>query len=207
KTTIIKILCNLISFNSGEILINGNQLNPQYVSYKRNWGIVLSKPYFIEQFDLVEYLYFVGKFHKIEKQLVKTRIDDLLLLLSLGDNAEKKIKDLSSGNQMKVSLAAALIHNPDFLILDEPFVNLDISTVERVMTILKSFRGKKTYVITSHNLEIIAELCDKILIMDKGKISAVLENDGFESTENLKRKIKGHLSKEEKEIKTAEWLN
>ena len=206
KTTIIKILCNLINYDSGEIKINGNRLVPEYVSYKRDWGIVLSKPYFIEEFNVTEYLDFVGKFQKIEKQLIKPRIDDLISLLSLGEHGRKKIKELSSGSQMKVSLAASLIHNPDFLILDEPFINLDISTVERVMTILKSFRGKKTLMITSHNLEIITELCDKILIMEKGHISSELENKSFESSNDLKTKIQERLSKNESLVK-AEWLS
>jgi ABC-2 type transport system ATP-binding protein len=207
KTTLIKILCNLIPFDSGEIIINGSQLNADYVSYKSDWGIVLSKPYFIEQFTVAEYLHFVGKFHGLEKQIIKTRLEDLLYLLSLGDNDDKKIKNLSSGNQMKVTLAAALIHNPAFLILDEPFVNLDIETVERVMAILKSFRGKKTYLVTSHNLEIITELCNKVLIMEKGKITNVLENQMFEKSDHLKRNIVEHLSKEQRDIKVADWLN
>lgn len=205
KTTIIKILCNLINYDSGSILINGQTLTPNYVSYKNNWGILLSRPYFIEDFNVREYLSFVGKFQRIDKSLIKQRIEDLISLLTLGDHERKKIKDLSSGNQMKVSLAAALIHNPEFLILDEPFVNLDISSVEALTMVLKSFRGKKTLIITSHNLEIVTELCDKILIMEDGRIISELENKLFESSNDLKKKIKNYLSKSV-DITKAEWL-
>ncbi|QOI98505.1 MAG: ABC transporter ATP-binding protein [Flammeovirgaceae bacterium] len=205
KTTIIKILCNLIGYDSGDIFIKSNRLTTNFVSYKKDWGIVLSKPYFIEEFGVLEYLGFVAKFQKVENQIIKSRIDDLIQLLSLEDHQNKRIKDLSSGNQMKVTLASILIHNPEFLILDEPFVNLDISTTERFMAILKSFRGKKTTMITSHNLEIITELSDRIYIMDKGRIVSELENKSFGQSEELKKRIKDQLKQEDKII-NADWL-
>jgi ABC-2 type transport system ATP-binding protein len=106
---------------------------------------------------------------------------------------------------MKVSLGGALIHNPKMLVLDEPFVNLDIGTTEKIMQILKSFKGKKTIFITSHQLELVADLCDRFLIMDKGHIVAELNKQDYESLEVLKNHVKQFLVKEDNNINLS-WL-
>jgi ABC-2 type transport system ATP-binding protein len=205
KSTTIHILCNLIPYDSGEVLFEGKKVTPNYVSYKRHLGIVLSKPYYVEEFNVVEYWKFVCKFQEVPKNEIHQRIDDLVNLLELNEHTKKPIKNLSSGNQMKVSLGGALIHNPKMLVLDEPFVNLDIGTTEKIMQILKSFKGKKTIFITSHQLELVADLCDRFLIMDKGHIVAELNKQDYESLEVLKNHVKQFLVKEDNNINLS-WL-
>jgi ABC-2 type transport system ATP-binding protein len=206
KSTTIHILCNLTDYQSGEYYFENKKVSPQFVSFKENLGIVLSEPYYIEEFNVVEYWKFVAKFQKIAKNEIDTRIDDLINLLELREHTKQPIKSLSSGNQMKVSFGAALIHNPKILILDEPFVNLDIATTEKLMYLLKSFRGKKTVFITSHSLDLIADLCDKFLIMDKGAIVQTLEKKHFSDIESLKSKVK-ELLISENEVQNLSWLN
>ena len=166
---------------------------------------MLSKPYYIEEFNVVEYWKFVCKFQKVAKSEIDKRILDLIQLLDLKENKTKPIKNLSSGNQMKVTLGSSLIHNPDMLVLDEPFINIDIATTEKIMSILKGFKGKKTIFITSHNLDLVIELCDNFLIMDKGKIIQNINKTDFKNTTTLKEKVKKLLVKEYKEINLS-WL-
>jgi ABC-type multidrug transport system ATPase subunit len=123
----------------------------------------------------------------------------------LQEDRKKPIKKFSSGNQMKVSLGAALIHNPPTLILDEPFVNLDIATTEKIMTILKGFKGKKTLFITSHQLELVADLCDDFLIMEEGRIALTLHKSDYTTVEELKIVVKQQIVKEQI-ISDISWL-
>ncbi len=196
KTTTIHILCNLSGYDGGEYLFEGKKVTPDYVSFKNKLGIVLSKPYYIEGFNVQEYWKFVARFQNVPKNEIQARIDDLIQLLELNNDIRKPIKNLSSGNQMKVSLGAALIHNPSILILDEPFVNLDIATTDKIMQILKSFKGSKTIFITSHQLDLVIDLCDKFLIMENGGIALELNKSNYADIEELKNVVKKQMIKE-----------
>ncbi len=190
KTTSINILCNLTDYDQGEVIVSGRKVTSKYLSYKRDFGIVLSSPYLIEELTPEEYLKFVGKFQSLKKEEINTRVRDMIDLLDLAEHRSKAIKKLSSGNIMKVSLAAAMIHNPRVLVLDEPFINLDIITQEHFKNVLKKFKGKKTLFITSHNLELVADLCDRFLIMEKGQVISEIRKDDGSDLESIKIKIK-----------------
>lgn len=205
KTTTIHCLCNLIKYDLGEITVFGKKVVPNYVSYKNKLGMLLSKHYFVEEFNVKEYWKFVCKFQGVPKNEINQRMDDLIGLLDLSKDLNMKIQNLSSGNQMKVSIGAALIHNPEILVLDEPFVNLDIKTTEKIILLLKSFKGKKTLFITSHNLDLVADLCNTFLIMENGKISLELKKSDFNSITELKRSVKEILAKENI-INNLDWL-
>ncbi len=206
KTTTIHCMCNLIKYDAGEINVFDKKVEPNYVSYKNRLGILLSEHYFIEEFNLKEYWRFVCKFQRVPKSEASQRVDDLIHLLDLEKESKLKIKNLSSGNQMKVSLGAALIHNPEILILDEPFINLDIKTTKKIILLLKSFKGKKTLFVTSHNLDLVADLCDSFLIMENGKISTELKISEYNTIEDLKTEVKKVLETD-KTINDVSWLN
>ena len=199
------IICNLIRYDKGEVKAFGTKITSNYISYKNKLGIVLSKPYYVEVFTPVEYLKFACKFQYVPKNEINQRITDLIELFELETDKNKPIKYLSSGNQMKVTLCAALIHNPELLLLDEPFINIDIATTEKIMNVLESFKGKKTILITSHNLDLVIELCDNFLIMDKGKIIQSICKTDYNNTTTLKNEVKKLLVKENKEINLS-WL-
>jgi len=205
KTTTVLVLCNLLQSQEGVVKYKGRVITPNYVSYKKELGIVLSEPYYIEEFTIEEYLKFVCKFQKVPTQDINKRINDLLALLNLREYKKEKIKNLSSGNQKKVSIAASLIHNPSFLIYDEPFLNLDMQTLHSIKSLLKSLKGTKTLLITSHNLDLIADLCDEFLIMEKGKVIAQLSKSEFPTIEDLKNYVANHLVKD-KVMNNIEWL-
>ena len=170
KSTTINILCNLISYNSGDVFVFNKKVTPYFVSYKSRLGVLLSRPIFINEFSPYEYLNFVCKFQNVDNNLMQQRIEDVINIFRIANSKSKKIDNYSSGDKMKISFAAAIIHNPSILILDEPFINLDIQTIDFLLTLLSSFKNKKTLFITSHNLDLITNLCERFLIMEDGKI-------------------------------------
>ncbi len=196
KTTTVHILCNLMPYGSGDVFFDGQRVDHKYVSYKGRLGIVLSEPYYVEHFNLREYWTFVCRFQKVPKEQVKGRIDDLIGMLGLEAHAGKPIKALSSGNQMKVSLGGALIHNPEMLVLDEPFVNLDPQATADLTGLLKSLRGKKTLFVTSHQLELLAGLCSRFLVMGQGRLADTLNASDYPSEAALQDAMRKMLAKE-----------
>ncbi len=190
KTTTIHVIGNIINYDDGQYFFKGKMVTPKYVSYKNQLGMILSEPYYVEEFDVITYWKFVAKFQKVPKSEIDKRIADLLKLLELEKDKDKSIKELSSGNQMKVTFGSAIIHNPDTLILDEPFINLDIHTKNKLTELLLSLKGKKTILITSHNLDLVTELCNRFLIMDAGKIIAEVDKMEYKNINDLKTAIK-----------------
>ena len=205
KTTSINTICNIVGSDSGEVLVGNVVVKPDKNLYKKNMGIVLGSSYYPEQFRVKEYLRFVGKFQGIPRMELHQRIEDVLTLLEIKEES-KIIRNLSSGNKMKVSIAAALIHNPETLLLDEPFVNLDIATSQKLINLFVSFKGKKTVLITSHDLDTVANLCDEFLVMDQGKVVLRIHKDDYVSTEALKEALKAKLTVR-KDVQDLAWLN
>lgn len=206
KTTTINVLCNLIPYENGNVYVFGSKITPSYTSFKNQLGIVLSTHYSITEFSIIDYLSFVGEFQFLTKREVKARLEDLLRLFELVDHKQKALKYLSLGNLMKVSIAAALIHNPKILILDEPFANLDIRSIQTIIEIIKRVKGKKTVFITSHNLDLVVDLCDRFLIMENGSILTEIKNNEGLTSRELKDKIKVHLVSKTISVKEIGWL-
>lgn len=154
--------------------------------------------------DEKEYLQFVCGFQKVPKEEIRSRIELVTNLVDIRDS-NNRIKNLSSGNQMKVSIAAALIHNPRMLMLDEPFMNLDIDTQESLKALLLQLHEKKTMFITSHNLDILVDICDNFLIMDNGTIIAEIQKTDHSNIDDLKEKIRQKLSKRKHKL-NLQWL-
>ncbi|MGF1587312.1 MAG: ABC transporter ATP-binding protein [Bacteroidales bacterium] len=207
KTTTINVLCNLVPYEKGNVYVFGSKVTPAYTSYKDQLGIVLSTHYSIREFSIVDYLSFVGEFQFLKRKEVRARLEDLLRLFELEDQKHKTLKYLSSGNLMKVSIAAALIHNPKILVLDEPFANLDIRTIQTIIEIIKRFRGKKTVFITSHNIDLVVDLCDRFLLMENGRILTEINNNERLTSRELKEKIKTYLVSKTISVKEIDWLN
>ncbi len=193
KSTIINVLCNLVKYDEGEVMMYGEKITPNFVSFKSKIGIVLNHSFFVEEFTPEEYLRFVCKFQKVAPETIAERIKEVLRFLELEEYRKRKIGKLSKGNQMKISIAAAIIHNPEILILDEPFNGLDISTSEKILTMLKGLKEKKTIFITSHILDYVTELCDDFIIIDRGSVVDKLNRDGYPTQENLKSAIKERI--------------
>jgi ABC-2 type transport system ATP-binding protein len=172
KTTLFRMILDLILPESGEISSNG-ELVAGHENWKTYTASYLDEGFLIEYLTPEEYLYFIGSLH----QQSRPQVDEALA--ALGDffngeilNRGKYIRDLSKGNQCKVGVASCLLQNPQILVLDEPFANIDPSTQFRLKNMLKDANKNKgiTTIVSSHDLNHITDVCDRILLMEKGVI-------------------------------------
>ncbi len=191
KTTIIKIICNLLRYDAGEVKCFDKLITPNSIEYRKNLGIVLSEHPLIDDFKSSEYLNFIGRFQNVNKKDLAIRIPESLSFFDLPD---KQIKSLSTGNRIKLSIASSLLHNPNLLVYDEPFNFLDISSINSLKSILMSLKGKKSMVITSHNLDALCEICDDILIVDNGKKLKLISIPADANPSNLKAELREYFS-------------
>ena len=172
KTTLFRMVLDLIRPDSGEILSNGEVVagHEKWKSYTASY---LDEGFLIEFLTPEEYLYFIGGLH----QQSQAQVDEALAQLTDFFNGEilsrgKYIRDLSKGNQCKVGVASCLLQNPQLLMLDEPFANIDPTTQFRLKNMLKDANKNKgiTTIVSSHDLNHIIDVCDRILLMEKGVI-------------------------------------
>ena len=172
KTTFFRLILDLIEASWGELLLD-EQPVVRNDEWKCKVGSFLDESFLIDFLTAEEYFNFVAKFHNISK-------DDLeIFLQSMEDffngevlGTKKLIRDFSKGNQKKIGIVAALIGNPKYLILDEPFTALDPSSQIRLKRFLNDLQTKQniTLLVSSHDLNHITEVCNRIVILEKGKI-------------------------------------
>lgn len=205
KTSTINLLCNLISYDSGEASIFGRQIMPLYVSYKNRIGVILSPPVFVNEFTVYEYLKFIGKFQKVPQASLSERAEELAEILEITNYRKARICDYSAGSKMRIAFAASLIHNPEILIFDEPFVHMDIQATDIALNLLTTFKEKKTILVTSNNIEVVLNLCDRVLVMDHGTILEDLNNKDISLRYNISQAIKGRLSRKDNKRQLS-WL-
>jgi len=172
KTTFFNLVLDLIRPTTGYILNNGIRVNKSE-DWKKFTSAFIDESFLIGYLTPEEYFYFVGELrgqNKADVDAFLTQFKDLFNGEILGQN--KYLRDLSKGNQKKVGIVAALIGNPEVIILDEPFANLDPTTQIRLKKMLKEWSEKegKTFLISSHDLGHITEVTDRIVVLDKGNI-------------------------------------
>ncbi|WP_439695689.1 ABC transporter ATP-binding protein [Mucilaginibacter sp. AW1-7] len=172
KTTLFRMILDLIRPETGEVLSNG-EVVAGHENWKNYTASYLDEGFLIDYLTPEEYLYFIGGLH----QQSKATVDETLLKLSDFFNGEilkkgKYIRDLSKGNQCKVGVASCVLQNPQLLMLDEPFANIDPSTQFRLKNMLKELNKahRITTIVSSHDLNHITDICDRILLMEKGVI-------------------------------------
>jgi ABC-2 type transport system ATP-binding protein len=172
KTTLFRIMLDLIRPDSGEVLSQEKNVSSSEV-WKEYTASYLDEGFLIDHLTPEEYFQFIGGLHDKNKTQVDAELQNFTEFFN-GEILDrgKYIRDLSKGNQTKVGVAACLIQNPQLLMLDEPFANIDPSTQIRLKTIIKNLNKEKqiTCLISSHDLNHVTELCDRILLMEKGKI-------------------------------------
>lgn len=172
KTTLFRMMLDLIRPDSGEVLSQEKNVSSSEV-WKEYTASYLDEGFLIDHLTPEEYFQFIGGLHDKNKTQVDAELQNFTEFFN-GEILDrgKYIRDLSKGNQTKVGVAACLIQNPQLLMLDEPFANIDPSTQIRLKTIIKNLNKEKqiTCLISSHDLNHVTELCDRILLMEKGKI-------------------------------------
>jgi len=183
-TTTIKILLNFIIPNSGKILLNGEP--PDRHNIRKKIGFMSEKPCIYGNMTIKELLSFKASVTGIGKKKTKPSIDKLLKKVGLFEYSDRSLKQFSKGMLQRSSLALALIHNPDLLILDEPLSGLDPMIRYEVIALLKELKDEgKTIFFSSHILNDLEKICDEIAILDNGQLKFNGKIDSVSMTEGL----------------------
>lgn len=170
KSTTMRIALGVLEADSGEVLLDGHPLND---SLRRRIGYMPEERGLYGKEKILDQLVFLAKLHGVPAADAKQRGTDLLEELGLGERMNDKLDDLSLGNQQRVQLAASLIHDPDILILDEPFSGLDPVAVDVMSTMLTDrARAGVPVVFSSHQLDLVQRLCDRVGIVTRGRMVA-----------------------------------
>jgi ABC-2 type transport system ATP-binding protein len=173
KSTTIKMLTGLLRPTAGEAAIEGLDLRTRLLDIKRAIGVLPEELPLYERLSGEEYLHFAGRMYGLSREETRRRTTELLEFLSLADDRSKLIVDYSHGMKKKVALAAALIHNPRVLFLDEPLNGIDPVSGRVVTDLLRRLAQKGvTLFFTSHVLDVVERLCDEVAVIDRGRIVA-----------------------------------
>lgn len=191
KTTTLRCIATLIKPTEGEIFVNGHEVQKEPEVVRDSIGFLTSDIKLDEQFD-VNYMFdFFGRLHKMTKQEIAKRKEELFPYFGIDEFASKRIKELSTGMKQKAAIAVSLVHNPNIIIFDEPTNGLDIVTARSVTDYLIKLRDEgKLLIISTHIMSEAEKLCDRIgMIIDgekvaEGTLSELLESVGQKDLED-----------------------
>ncbi|MDP1622845.1 MAG: ATP-binding cassette domain-containing protein [Bacteroidales bacterium] len=172
KTTTMKIITCFMGSNDGDVKVGGVsvQANPEEV--KRHIGYLPETNPLYKDMPVIDYLRFVAEIQNVPKAKIRERILEMVNVCGLKGEKYKKINELSRGYQQRVGLAQAMIHDPEVLILDEPTSGLDPNQIVEIRELIKKIGREKTVILSSHILAEVEATCDRILIINKGKLVA-----------------------------------
>ncbi|WP_396138291.1 gliding motility-associated ABC transporter ATP-binding subunit GldA [Flavobacterium sp.] len=166
KSTLMKILTTYLKSDSGNAIVNDHDVVLNQKKVQKSVGYLPEhNPLYLDLY-VREYLAFNADLHKV----AKSRIDEVITLTGLTPECHKKIGELSKGYRQRVGLATALLHNPDVLILDEPTTGLDPNQLVEIRNLIKNIGKNKTVFLSTHIMQEVEAICDRVIIIDKGKI-------------------------------------
>ena len=166
KSTMMKILTGYISPTKGTVFVSGIDVLKNPIAAKAKIGYLPEQNPLYQEMYVREYLQFQASIFKVSKETIATVVEDVGLI----PEVHKKISQLSKGYQQRVGLAAALIHNPDVLILDEPTTGLDPNQLQEIRTLLKKLGKEKTILFSTHIMQEVEAVCDRVIIIKKGEL-------------------------------------
>jgi ABC-2 type transport system ATP-binding protein len=173
KSTTMKMITGLIAMSSGEILFESAPIRRDLIAFKRRFGYVPEEPHLYSHLSGHEYLVMVGQLRNLPAATAAERIDGMLQLLSLYRDRHAAISSYSKGMRQKVLLIAALLHNPDLILLDEPFSGLDVGTGLILRSLIQELAARgKVVLFSSHELETVERVCSRVVILHRGKVVA-----------------------------------
>ncbi len=172
KSTTMKILTSYMAPTSGKVLINDQEIEKQPISIKKKIGYLPeNNPLYVDM-AIGDYLKFCAQIQGVLKPEINSRIKNMIHICGLNPEKHKRINELSKGYRQRVGLAQALIHNPDILILDEPTTGLDPNQIIEIRNLIKDLGKEKTIMLSSHILPEVEAICDRIIIINHGRIVA-----------------------------------
>jgi ABC-2 type transport system ATP-binding protein len=173
KSTTVKMLTGLLEPNSGNILFHGEDVHRDLKSYQRRIGYVPEEPHLYPHLSGREYLQLTGRLRGIPRITLERKMDELLRLVGLWQDRHSPLASYSKGMRQKILLLAALLHDPELLILDEPFSGLDVNASMILRSLLSSLAARgKMILYSSHVLEVVEKVCNNVLILRKGQVVA-----------------------------------
>jgi ABC-2 type transport system ATP-binding protein len=188
KTTTMRVLTCFMPPTSGLATVAGFDVQQNPMEVKRRIGYLPETPPLYPDMEVVEYLDFVGRIKGIPSANLAKRIDEVAEKCAVKDVRKKLIGKLSKGYRQRVGLAQAILHNPDVLILDEPTSGLDPHQIIETRDLIKGLAGDHTIILSTHILPEVEQICEKVIIIAKGKVVAT------DSVENLTSRLRGSES-------------
>ena len=185
KTTTMRILTGYMPATSGTAKIAGFDVFNDSMEVRRRIGYLPENPPLYTDMSVFEYLDFVARIKNLPPERRSQRVDDAMEKTNITDKRDELIKRLSRGYKQRVGLAQALVHDPDVIILDEPTVGLDPKQIIEVRHLVKGLAGNHTIILSTHILPEVSMTCDRVVIINKGKIVAV------DTPSNLTMQLKG----------------
>jgi ABC-2 type transport system ATP-binding protein len=183
KSTTMKMITGLIEPSDGTIFFNGQPVRNDLLAFKRRFGYVPEEPYLYSHLSGLEYLVMVAQLRDLPAKAAASRIDGLLRLLSLHSDRHVSMSSYSKGMRQKILLCAALIHDPDIVLLDEPFSGLDVGTSLILRSLIQELAARgKVVLFSSHELDTVERVSKRVVILHRGKVVA---DDSIQGLRNL----------------------
>ena len=185
KSTIVKVLMGLLEPSNGLIELDGQDALANVQAYKKLLGYVPEEPHLYTYLTGPEYLQLIGRLRAIPDAVLHEKIDRFLELLGIYDDRYQTLSSYSKGMRQKILIAAAVLHNPRIVILDEPFSGLDVSAARVLNAFVRALADEgKIVVFSSHVLEVVEQVCSRVIILKDGRIV------GHDSVDNLRNTLK-----------------
>lgn len=185
KTTTMRVICCYLSASSGTVKVGGYDIFENPIEVKRMIGYMPENPPLYTDMTVKSYLEFAGSIRGLKGEMLNKNIKQVMHLAAIEHVKDRITGKLSKGYRQRVGLAQALIHNPEILILDEPTAGLDPKQIIETRELIKSLAGKHTIVVSTHILPEVSMTCERVLIINEGKIAAE------DTIDNLQHKIRG----------------
>jgi ABC-2 type transport system ATP-binding protein len=173
KTTTARMLSGLLEPSNGVVEYDGRDIRNDLLVFRKRLGYVPEEPYLYPFLSGREYLELVGRLRELPEALLDSKIDGFLRLFNLSGAADQSIGSYSKGMRQKIVISAALIHDPDVVIFDEPETGLDVTTTMMLRHLVRTLAARgKAILYSSHILEVVEKVCDRIIVLQRGKVVA-----------------------------------
>ena len=173
KSTTVKMLTGLLEPTSGRVLFHGQDIRRDLKGFQRRLGYVPEEPHLYPHLSGREYLQLAGRLRGIPRRTLESKMDELLRLIGLWDDRHASLSSYSKGMRQKILLLASLLHDPELLILDEPFSGLDVNAAMILRSLLHSLAARQKMILySSHVLEVVEKVAHNVLILRKGRVVA-----------------------------------
>ena len=215
KSTTMNMITGFIEPSCGQIIVNGNDISKKPKKAKKDIGYMPENVPLYYELTAKEFVTYMAELKMVKRNVRKQEVQEVLKEVGLEEVQNKLIRNLSRGYKQRVSMAGALIGNPDVIILDEPTVGLDPKQITEIRSLIKKLGQKHTVILSTHILSEVSQICERVIIINKGKIIAIDTPENLEKATKEKNSISitvedpkdnmKNLKEKIKEIETIEF--